>query len=409
MKKYILTLAVLVLGITQVAAQRLYVDDVVEIPQGGTTKVAIKYNTGGETIKGFGIAFVLPEGITTVKNDAGEPDYEIDPSNPGFRQLAAANDGWSGVSTSGQFTGTEGTIFYAFLSADASLPIGTVFQQVKVNKLMVTVARDNGKNESVYLDDLYITIKIVEDRVIFDENATTLPYYTAGENKNIRMIRTIKKDYWSTIVLPFTLSASTTNNQVSEIFGSDAQFAEFDGFEVDYGEDEENVIPFGITIKFKTKTFGPKASMGGGNLYLVKTTKNIEQFEATNVKLVNAVTTTSKDDEFNTTGTFTGSLVKTKVPADGLFISDNQFWYSTGATNIKGFRGWFELNAVLGKETEDFSVKMSIDGIFTDIQDMQLVKTNDAVYTIDGKKMNNDVTKLPKGVYIIDGKKVAIK
>lgn len=402
MKKYILTLAVLVIGITQAAAQRLYVDDVVEIPQGGAAKVAIKYNTEGETIKGFGIAFVLPEGISTVKNDAGEPEYEIDSSNPGFRQLAAANDGWSGTSTSGQFTGTEGTIFYAFLAADESLALNSE-HVVTVNKLMVTIVED-GKNKSVYLDDFTFTVKIVEDRVIFKETDTALPFYEAGTG-NVRMNRTIKAGDWSTIVLPFTLPMA----KAKAAFGDDVQLAEYSGYETDYGDDEENVTPLGITVNFSTYTMTARKPMTGGKLFLIKTSKDIETFDADGVTLVTSITDTSIGDNDNgTAGKFTGSFVKTKVPADGLFISNNKFYYSTGATIIKAFRGWFELEAVFGKET-NFGVKMQIDGIVTDIQDLQFVNTNGAVYTIDGKKMNSDVTKLPKGVYIINGKKVAIK
>ena len=47
----------------------------------------------------------------------------------------------------------------------------------------------------------------------------------------------------------------------------------------------------------------------------------------------------------------TGTLVKTTIPADGLFLSDNKFYYSAGKTNIKAFRCWFELDAVLDKST----------------------------------------------------------
>ena len=50
-------------------------------------------------------------------------------------------------------------------------------------------------------------------------------------------------------------------------------------------------------------------------------------------------------------GTFTSTFVKTTIPEDGLFISDNKFWYSAGKSTAKAFRCWFELGAVLDKET----------------------------------------------------------
>ena len=259
--------------------------------------------------------------------------------------------------------------------------------------------------EDIAFEDLTYIIKIVEDRIIFDEADTELPTFAAGAKENIRMNRTIKGGVWNTIVLPFTL----TKAKAEAAFGTDVQLAEFSGFEVDYGEDEDNIIPLGITINFSTYTLSTKNSLKGGKPYLIKTSATIETFDADEVTMAASVTDVNQADEYETAGKFTGSFVKTKVPADGLFIRDNQFLYSTGETILKGFRGWFDLGAVLDKET-DFGVKMMIDGFDTDgIQGIQLVNTNGGVFTIDGKKLNSDVTKLPKGVYIIDGKKVAIK
>ena len=60
--------------------------------------------------------------------------------------------------------------------------------------------------------------------------------------------------------------------------------------------------------------------------------------------------------------------MKTTVPTDALFLSDNKFYYSVGKMAIKAFRGWFNLDAVLNKET-DFGVKFNffIDGVATRI------------------------------------------
>jgi hypothetical protein len=106
--------------------------------------------------------------------------------------------------------------------------------------------------------------------------------------------------------------------------------------------------------------------------------------------------------------------VKTVVPEDGLFISDNKFWYSVGKTNIKAFRGWFELGAVLDKET-DFGAKkvtFDIDGDATRIEGLSRDGMEDgAVYTLGGQLVGKDVRidQLPKGVYIINGKKRVVK
>ena len=188
------------------------------------------------------------------------------------------------------------------------------------------------------------------------------------------------------------------------------QLAEFTGFEVDYGDDDENVIPLGITMNFAEVTMTSKKGMAGGKPFLIKTTKKIEQFDADDVTLFDAVSEVSKTDEFDTAGKMTGTFVKSVIPADGLFLSENKFWYSTGATNVKAFRAWFELGAVLDKAT-DFSAKLrfSIDEA-TGIKELKKGKVEGLKlgwYTLDGRKLSGKP--IEKGTYINNGKKVNVR
>lgn len=403
MKKYILTLAVLVLGFTQVAAQKLFVDPVVEVPQGGQAKVAIKYETEGKVIKGFGIAFILPEGITTVKKSNGRPDYQIHSdyaTGDNAFGMVSANDGWTGTSTDGQLQGESGTIFYAILAADESLELNSE-HEVRVTKLMVTVAED-GKNKSVYFDDFYFTVKIVENVVTLDENSTTAPEAATGVN--VKVLRTIKAKNWSTICLPFAM----TEPQVKETFGEDVELADFTGY--DFDEDAQN-----ITVNFSTIN-----SIEANHPCIIKVASDISEFS------VNGVDIDPEDEPGVILGTggkgrgtknykakdFIGTYVAefdfyTDACSYPLFLSGNKFWYASESSKfMKAFRGYFDFYDTLDEAGE---VKMQIDGIFDGINNIDFTNTNGAVFTIDGKKLNSDVTKLPKGVYIIDGKKVAIK
>ena len=99
--------------------------------------------------------------------------------------------------------------------------------------------------------------------------------------------------------------------------------------------------------------------------------------------------------------------MKTIIPLDGLFISNNQFWYSEGNQPVNAFRGWFELGAVLDKET-DFSVKMAIlvDGEETAVDDLVPATTKSTVYDLGGRKVQEPNK---RGVYIVNGKKVYVK
>ena len=288
------------------------------------------------------------------------------------------------------------------LQADASLETGTVIPAAIKNIVFSEKQDDNQIKHT--LDDVAFNITIGEPddgRIKFDETAKKLPKYTAGDKGNVTMKRTITADTWSTLVLPFTL----TKAKAEAAFGSDVQLAEFTGFEVDYGDDEDNVVPLGITINFTTYTMTSKKGLNGGKLFIIKTSKDISSIEANDVSLVSTVTDVEKTDEYETSGKFTGSLVKTTVPEDGLFLNRNKFWYSTGNTEIKAFRGWFELGAVLNKAT-DFEVKMyifdddevtRIDGIDSEQQ------ATDNVYDLSGRKVSKPQH---KGVYIVGGKKI---
>ncbi|MBP5258923.1 MAG: hypothetical protein J6Z41_09370, partial [Prevotella sp.] len=198
------------------------------------------------------------------------------------------------------------------------------------------------------------------------------------------------------------------------IFGTDVKLAEFSGFDTEYSNDED-VTPDAIMIHFTPYTMTARKSMTGGKLFLIKTSQDVDTIEADDVTLFDAVTEVSKEDEWGTAGKFTGTFVKTVVPADGLFISDNEFWYSVGKTNIKAFRGWFELDAVLDKNT-DFGARVSFfvgDDVITSIDGIPVPQTyqNGNVYTITGKYVGKDIEldRLPKGIYIVNGKKYVVK
>lgn len=350
-----------------------------------------------------GISFVLEDGATDIVYEDGEclngHDVAVNYDEGVGKALIYS-------SASKTFKGTSGTLAYLHVEASADLEVGTTLTG-KIDNIVLTPVL--GEKEK--LGEVTFTITVGDGRIRFDESSMKLPIYTPNVKGNVKMKRTIKKDSWSTIVLPFTL----TKAKAEDVFGSDVKLAEFSGFEVDYGEDEENVVPLGIKINFATYTMSAKKPMTGGKPFLIRTSKDIESFQADDVTLFNAVTDVEKTDEFDTGGKFTGSLVKTVVPADGLFISGNQFWYSTGETNIKAFRGWFELGAVLDKDT-DFGAKIGffVDGLPTSVDGIAVngsQQIKGAIYTIGGQLVGTDVkmNQLKKGVYIKDGRKFVIK
>ena len=370
-------------------AQTFFINDV-EVLASETSAVVRMYVKDADQMTSMHAEFDDPSGKIRVTAATSIPEWTS--------MFACGDLGISGISTTpNAFSGTGPFVALTLTIADDT-PMGTY-------PIRIHTARFNGnpRPESTF------NVKIV-DRISFDETAEELPSFTAGTKANVRMARTIKANQWSTIVLPFTL----TKAKAEAAFGSDVQLAEFSGFTVDYGDDEENVTPLSIVVNFSTYTMTARKSMTGGKPFLIKTSQNVESFEADDVTLVGEVSDVERSDENDTAGKFTGSLTKTMVPADGLFIAGNKFWYSTGETTINAFRGWFELGAVLGKDT-DFGAKIgfSIDDIPTSIDGMasDALRQQGDVYTVDGLYIGRDVpmNRLEKGIYIVNGKKIVIK
>lgn len=410
MRRLLLIMGMLSACTGYVKANEIVVPNVI-IPKGGTATLDIQLNNEQVLSPVFEFYLRLPEGITVVENSE-QLGNRFSGTQVSVKCSYDETEGRYWImamippipSADVPIPGENGTLVTVNLQADDALEensvVGGSLEDIEFRTWYEDKSGEKADLQSSV--DFQITIGQPDDgRIKFDENATALPTYTAGEKYNVRMTRTIHANQWSTIVLPFTL----TKAKAEVAFGSDVQLAEFAGFKVDYGDDEENVVPLGITVNFNSYTMTTRMGMTGGKPFIIKTTKDIESFEADECSMVRGVTDVAKADEYNIQGIFSGSLVKTVVPEDGLFISDEKFYYSTGKTNIKAFRGWFELGAVLDKETS-FDVKMAV---FLDDEETHVEginggqQTSDAVYDIGGRKVAKPQQ---HGVYIINGKKI---
>ena len=394
MRKKILMLLTLFAGVVSATADNTVSVSSALIPQGKTGSFNIEL-TNTDAFVAFQMALTLPEGITfesATKGDRYEESHSMGVSQSGQTVTFTLNSG-----TNEAIRGNSGALITVSVSADADIEAGTKLTATLGN---MEFAR---KDETFIRPDAFDFDIEITDRVVLDENSTVAP--TAQTDKvNVLVKRTIKAGQWNTIVLPFTL----TSAKAKAAFGNDVQLAEFDGFEVDYGEDEENVTPLGIVINLKSYTIPSRGGWAGGKPLLIKVSSDIESFEVNDVTIVDKVNDVIKADEYETPGKLTGSFVKTTIPEDGLFISDNQFWYSTGKTTVKAFRCWFELDAVLDKETE-FASRITLNFMGDETTGVECVATKSqqtgTTYDLQGRI----VEKAVKGLYIKDGKKVIIK
>lgn len=426
--KKLFSLVAILIGMTGGAdAQNALIVEDFTLPQtGGEMNITLSLAEAG-VYNAYQFKIDTPEGIQYVVDEENDVECTLGVGHHTSHQATAH---WNpstkvfalGVASmkSSLLDGT--TVRLSIPLGATTATVGTVFR-LKLND--ITFIRQAGEPD--VLDDVFVNVTIGEPddgRLKFDETSATLPKYTAGDKADITMKRTIKGGEWSTIVLPFNL----TKKNAEAAFGSDVQFAQFAGFDVDYGDDEENVVPLGITVNLTNYSIPARGNLAGGTPLLIKTGADIDEIQLDGVTLTEGVKDVEKADEYGTPGLLTGTLVKTTIPADGLFINSNQFWYSTGKTNVKAFRCWFELGAVLNQET-DFGARVMLnflDGEASGVEniDHSPLTIEHSVYDLQGRKIENGRLKIEnsersqivngqlvnrkcaKGVYIVNGKKV---
>ena len=397
MKKYLLTLLSFLTIQTIVFATNTVEVKPLSISKGGTAKLEIQLENSDE-IKAFQFNLVLPDGITVTNVEKSErlPDGII----LNYNALSTPNTyriiGYQIGNT--PFSGTSGCFVYVTLSASDALTVGSNLTG-NISEISLTVI----PTDEYEADGSSFEITIVEPAdpwVTLDENSTTLPEASDGETE-IKVKRTIKANQWNTICFPFAM----TKAQVYEAFGEDVQVAEF----IEYESTDDLTS---INVIFDEARLAEDGLMANYP-YIIKTSKNITEFMVTSViepdeeNALVEFTNGKGGSRKEVYGTFYGTLkAGGKVPANCLFLNGGDFWYSTGKSNIKAFRGYFEFDDVLASlENAASNAKMVFRGETTDIKDVTVETANDDMYDLQGRRIVNP----DKGVFIKNGKKVVIK
>lgn len=385
MKKYLFTLLSFLTIQTIVFASNTVEVKPLSIPKGGTAKLEIQLENSDE-IKAFQFNLVLPDGITVTNVEKSErlPDGIVLNHNalstPNTYTIIGYQNG------NMPFSGTSGCFVYVTLSASDALTVGSNLTG-NISEISLTVIPTNEYEAEGSSFEITI-VEPADPWITLDENSTTLPEASDGETE-IKVKRTLKANQWNTICFPFEM----TKAQKYEVFGEDVELATYGAYEI--AEDGINVL-FDEVRSYK----GIDANIP----YIIKTSKDISEFmiSSTIVPCNNAPC--EGDEE---TGFFYGTLkAGGKVPANCLFLNGGKFWYSTGQSNIKAFRGYFEfVNVLTSLETAASNVKMVFRGETTGIKDVTVETANDDMYDLQGRRIVN----LDKGVYIKNGKKVVIK
>ena len=248
-----------------------------------------------------------------------------------------------------------------------------------------------------------------------DDQSNTITATAAGHVAKVTVNRSMKKDVWTTCVLPFSLN----RQQVDAIFGPAYSAAYPQGTQILYFDRVEGNKVFFVRHAYNT--------IVAGKPFLIKPTKDVTSINTAEVPDYPYVTIENTKPEYwcSANGHAWASSYSndmTVQEGDG-FISnqDGTFKNFVGASGtLKGFRGYLKrINNSAGAKPIMLQVVNSSNvdgdnGETTGIEDLiidadgQLMPANGKVYNINGQLVSEDANSfqsLPSGIYIINGKK----
>lgn len=390
-------------GTAMAQSNALSVADI-SLPQNSEATLTVSFQfDAANTYTGYSFNIELPEELEFVMEEGTDVACTKgachDASHSVTANLSEGLVKVAGLSLSSKpLTGTSGTLLtFAIKPASPTLTIGQTYTGKIKDILLVPV---EGTKKSLPESTFTITIAEPTDtRTILDETSTVAP--EAASSVNVRVKRAIKAGSWSTICLPFAMTAE----QMVEAFGQGVEVKDF----TSWSSVEDEVTGDIVSIKIG---FTPVVAMEANHPYLIKVTNAITAEEGFTVDGVDIDPDDEPTKQVGTKkaerGYFIGTYVaNTIVPEDDLFISNDKFYYSKGKTKMKAFRGYFELADVI-TDIENASTRITLsDDETTGITNLNGKMSNDSsdYYDLQGRK----VVAVRKGLYIKNNKKVVIK
>ena len=253
------------------------------------------------------------------------------------------------------------------------------------------------------------------DEESYEENQpNTIKATEAGHVAKVTVNRSMKKNVWTTCVLPFSLN----RQQVDAIFGPAYSAAYPQGTQILYFDRVEGNKVFFVRHAYNT--------IVAGKPFLIKPTKEVTSINTAEVTDYPYVTIENTEPADWCTGngyTWASSYSNnmTVKEGDGFISKDGSFKNFVGPSGtLKGFRGYLKhLGTQTGAKPMMLKVVSSSNvdgdnGETTGIEDLiidadgQLMPANGKVYNINGQLVSEDANSfqsLPSGIYIINGKK----
>ena len=416
MKKLLLSLVLIIVSSFSASADEISITNLSTIQKNGEAVFNIALNS--ETKKYYGLQFDIAMAYKlslSVNSDNTTPTYTKLNSISDFMSAATTVDDDYYYScyrvlaydTAKIASGTSNIISFT-LKANTT-PDG------EYDVVLKNIIAVNSDYTDVSLKDATIKVTVsgsTISNIELDETSTSDPTVTSG-SYYYTVNRTISSNTWSTIVLPFAM----TPTEVQSAFGSNVEFAEVKDYSMGT-IDEANLRASTINLNF-TKYDYSINGIEANHPYLLKTDHAISSFTTLNKKEVTSYATQPSVNIANNDGYDQGQIYgtykKITVPAGRLYLSSNVLGYSTGSSNMKGFRAYINLPYMLDAYFDaDAEAKVNFlidDKDVTAIDDLHInvQEINSKVYNLAGQYMGESLESLPAGVYIQSGKKICIK
>lgn len=228
-------------------------------------------------------------------------------------------------------------------------------------------------------------------------NGTTIAAADASTSYDVTVQRTFVGDGgWYTLCLPFALTA----DDIADTFKA----SEFYGFtSVTKNGNNETAL-----------NFSKVTTTEAGTPYLVMipdgtTIENpVFQGKAISSKEPKTITQTLADNaaDYQFVGIYDSESLENKSTAHFVSANGKSFVKPNGdGSMLKGLRAYFLM------PTSTSNAKLGIAGQTTNISVLGSTKesANQLVFSIDGRRIDSDKDRLPRGMYIVGGKKIVIK
>ena len=254
------------------------------------------------------------------------------------------------------------------------------------------------------------------DEESYEENQpNTIKATEAGHVAKVTVNRSMKKNVWTTCVLPFSLN----RQQVDAIFGPAYSAAYPQGTQILYFDRVEGNKVYFVRHAYNT--------IVAGKPFLIKPTKDVTSINTAEIPDYPYVTIeNTKPEDWCTGNGYTWassySYGMTVQEGDGFISKDGLFKNFVGKDGtLKGFRGYLKRLGTQEAGAKPIMLQVvnssNVDGNngeTTGIEDLiidadgQLIPANGKVYNINGQLVSEDASNfqsLPSGIYIINGKK----